>query len=112
MDYYSSANVADAWMSTDEAGEERTTTFAQDAVFYAKVDLQNAPDTTLLEGVWIEVEADGQEPNLEIERTQIETGSNLVTFQLQMPNPWPLGVYAFDLYLDEELERRLDFTVE
>lgn len=31
----STANVADAWMSTDEAGTNRTTFFGQDAGFYA-----------------------------------------------------------------------------
>jgi hypothetical protein len=43
---FSTANIADAWMSTDTEGNNRTTVFAQDAVFYAQVDLQNAPDDT------------------------------------------------------------------
>jgi len=39
---FSTAGIADAWMSTDTDGANRTTVFAQDAVFYAQVDLQNA----------------------------------------------------------------------
>ena len=34
----STANISDAWMSTDEDGAERVTEFAQEAVFYAQVD--------------------------------------------------------------------------
>ena len=112
MAEYSSAYIADAWLSSDEAGENRTTTFGADATFYAKADLESAPEGTLVEGSWVEVEAEGQEPNYEIDRTPLETGSNRLNFSLAMPNPWPLGAYAFDLYLDGALDRRLDFTVE
>jgi hypothetical protein len=57
----STANVADAWMSTDEAGTNRTTVFAQDAVFYAQADLKNAPDDTILKSVWTAVDVQDTE---------------------------------------------------
>ena len=53
----STANIADAWLSADEAGDQRVTSYSQDAIFYAQVDLQNAPDDTVLKAVWIAVEA-------------------------------------------------------
>jgi hypothetical protein len=39
-------------MATDEDGSNRTTVFSQEAVFYAMVDLKNAPDDTKLKAVW------------------------------------------------------------
>lgn len=78
----STSNVASAWMSTDEAGDQKTTVFAQDQVFYAQVDLQNAPDDTTLKAVWTAVNAQDTDPNLVITETEFVTGSGLVNFNL------------------------------
>jgi hypothetical protein len=107
----STANIADAWMSTDEAGNTRTTVFTQDAVFYAQVDLRNAPDDTNLKAVWIAVDVEDTEPNLTINETEINTGSGLVHFQLSNDNLWPLGKYKVEIYLDGKLAKTLEFEV-
>ena len=33
----STANIAEAWMSADEAGDQRVASYAQDAIFYAEL---------------------------------------------------------------------------
>lgn len=107
----STANVSDAWLSTDEAGSERVTVFAQDVVFYAQVDLQNAPDDTVLKAVWTAVEAQDTEPNLVITETELTTGSGQVQFTLSNDNLWPTGKYKVDIYMNDQLAKTLDFEV-
>ncbi len=107
----STANIADAWMSTDEEGKSRTTVFAQDAVFYAQVDLRNAPDDTKLKAVWIAVDVEDTEPNLIINETEFVYGSGVVYFQLSNTDLWPLGKYKVDIYLNDKLARTVAFEV-
>lgn len=107
----STAKVADAYLSTDEAGNAPTTVYAQDAVFYAQVVLQNAPDDTVLKAVWAVVEAQDTEAGLVIDEAEI-TGSDPVFFSLTNNDLWPIGTYKIDLYLDGELVRTINFSVE
>jgi len=107
----STANIADAWMSTDEDGAERVTAFAQDAAFYAQVDLQNAPDDTTLKAVWTAVEAQDTEPNFVINETEFVTGSGQVHFTLSNDNLWPTGKYKVDIYMSDQLTKTLEFEV-
>jgi hypothetical protein len=108
----STANVADAWMSTDEDGTNRTTVFSQDAVFYAQADLQNAPDDTSLKAVWTAVDVQDTEPGMLLNETQFTTGSGLVHFTLSNDSLWPTGAYRAEIFLGEELAKTLDFTVQ
>src|SRR4030042_7157005 len=108
----STANVADAWESPDEAGTNRTTVFAQDAVFYAQADLKNAPDDTILKSVWTAVDVQDTEPGLLLNETEFTTGSGLVTFTLSNDNLWPTGTYRAEIYLGEELVETIDFSVQ
>ena len=107
----SMANISDTWMSADEDGAERVTAFAQDSVFYAQVDLQNAPDDTTLKAVWIAVEVQDTEPNFMIDETELATGDGLVHFTLSNDNLWPTGKYKVDLYINGELASTLEFEV-
>jgi len=108
----STANVAEAWMSSDEAGDVRTTSFAPDAVFYAQADLKNAPDDTVIKAVWTAVDVVDVEPGMLISETEFATGSGLVHFTLSNDNPWPAGTYKVEIFLGEELVETLEFTVE
>ena len=108
----STANIDDAWLAADEAGSQRTTTFAQDAIFYAIVTLANAPDDTKVRAAWTAVEAEGADPNTFIDETEIQTGDGDVTFQLENDNLWPVGHYKVDIYLNDELDRTLEFDVQ
>jgi hypothetical protein len=107
----STAKVADAYMSTDEGGADRTTTYGQDAVFYAQVDLQNAPDDTVLKAVWTLVEAQDYNPGQVLDQKEI-TGGDPVQFTLSSNDPWPIGTYKVDIYLNGELVNTIDFSVQ
>ena len=107
----STANITDAWMSTDEEGAERVTAFAQDAVFYAQADLQNAPDDTALKAVWTAVEAQDTDPNLVVNETEFTSGDGLIHFTLSNDNLWPIGKYKVDIYMNDQLAKTLEFEV-
>jgi hypothetical protein len=107
----STANIGDAWLSDAEDGNNRVTTFPQDAVFYAFVDLKNAPEDTTLKAVWIAVDVEGVEPNFVINETEFTSGSNVVTFNLSNNNLWPVGKYRVEIYLNGTLDKTLDFEV-
>ncbi|MFN2148061.1 MAG: hypothetical protein ACK2T2_06680 [Anaerolineales bacterium] len=109
---FSTARIEDAWMSSDAEGSNRTTTFSQDAVFYAQVDLRNAPDDTQLKASWIAVQAEGADPNFVIQETDFTTGSGMVNFELSNTNLWPTGSYKVDIYMNGELAKTLEFTVQ
>ena len=108
----STANIADVWMSADEAGDQRVTSYAQDAVFYAQVDLKNAPDDTVLKAVWTAVDVQDTDPNLVITETEFTTGSGVINFNLSNDNLWPTGTYKVDIYMNGELAKTLTFDVQ
>lgn len=108
----STANVADAWMSTDEEGNNRTTVFAQDADFFAQADLKNAPDDTSLKAVWTAVDVQDTDPGLVINETEFATGSGLVHFTLSNDSLWPTGTYKVEIYLAGELVKTLEYSVQ
>jgi len=108
----STANISEVWMSADEAGDQRVTSYAQDAVFYAQVDLKNAPDDTVLKAVWIAVDAQDTDPNLVITETEFTTGSGLINFNLSNENLWPLGTYKVEIYMNDALTNTVEFSVQ
>lgn len=108
----STANIQDAWMSSDEAGEQRTEVFSQDEVFYCKVQLANAPDDTTVKASWTALDVEDTEPDQFLDETELTTGDGLLTFQLSNNMLWPIGIYKVDLYLNGELDRTLEFNVQ
>jgi len=107
----STANIAEAWMAHDEAGEQKTDVFAQDEVFYCKVELANAPDDTMVKASWTAVNVEGEEPNIFLDETELTTGDNILTFELSNNGLWPTGSYKVDVYLNGELDQTLAFEV-
>jgi len=110
---FSTANIESAWMATDEDGTNRTTVFSQEAVFFAMVDLKNAPDDTKLKAVWTVVEAEDTDSNLLLNETEITSGDALVHFQLENTDYlWPKGQYKVEIYLNDTLDQTLTFEVQ
>ncbi len=109
---FTTANIGDAWLTTDEAGENRTTVFPQDAMFNLFIELKNAPDDTQIKASWIAVNAEGYDPNTSIYDTEYTSGDDTIRFYLTNEDPWPVGSYKVDIYLNGNLDRSLPFTVQ
>jgi hypothetical protein len=110
---FSTANISDAYMSKDDAGDQQTTVFAQtDTPFYSQVFLANAPDDTTVRVVWTAVSVENEDPNLELGDTSLDSGDGRLVFNLDNDSPWPIGDYKVDIYLNDTLDRTLNFTVQ
>ena len=110
----STANISNVHLSRDVDDTEQTSVFApDDAAFYCFFDLNNAPDDTVVKGVWTLVEADGFDPNSVIDEATYTSGDNTLYFSLERgADPWPVGKYKIDLYLNEELVQTVNFEVQ
>jgi len=109
---FSTANIGDAWLSTDAEGNNRTTTFSQSDTMNLFVDLRNAPDDTELKVAWIAVNAEGVDPNYLLNETNYTSSDDTVHFDLSNDNLWPVGSYKVDVYLNGTLDRSLTFEVQ
>jgi hypothetical protein len=108
----SSANIGDAWLSTDAEGSNRTTVFSQNDTMNLFIDLKNAPDDTEVKVSWIAVNADGVDQNHVINESNYTSGDGTVHFDLSNDNLWPVGSYKADVYLNGKLDRSLTFEVQ
>ena len=109
---FSTANIKNAWLSSDSSGTPETSQFSQDETFYCIVELANAPDETTIKAVWTAVSAEGTDPGFLIDESELTSGDGTITFNLTNDNLWPIGSYKVDLYLNDELDRTLTFDVQ
>lgn len=101
-------------MAKEAEGNQPTTTFAPDEVFYCVVTLANAPDDTTVKAIWTAVEVAGVESNLTLGEKELISGDGLLNFSYSNDpgKVWPAGQYKVDLYLNDKLDRTLEFRVE
>ncbi len=106
----STANIASAKLASDSAGTAETTTFAPDQTFYLVVDLANAPSDTKVKAVWYSVDEAGAATQL-AEKEIVGSGSP-ISFNASNSNGWPVGNYKVELYLNDKLDKTLEFMVQ
>lgn len=108
------ANITNAYLSSNADGTSKTNGYSpSDPGFYCYFDLNNAPDSTVVKGVWTLVSADGYESNSEIDSAEITGGDNTYYFSLdRSADEWPVGQYKIDLYVDGSLVQTIEFEVQ
>jgi hypothetical protein len=108
----STARITNAFLAADPDGAQPTESFQPDETFYLLVDLANAPDDTQVKAAWTAADVEGEAPDTLIDEAELTTGDGRLTFNLTNDGPWPAGAYKVDIYLNEKLERTLEFAVE
>ena len=108
------ANISNAHMATDESDSTQTTVYSPDTqTFYCFYDLKNAPDDTVVKGVWTLVSAEGYEANSEIDSAEITGSDDSYYFSLdRAAEAWPVGQYKIDLYINDKLSQTVEFQVQ
>ena len=108
------ANITNAHLASDESDTEQVDGYSPtDLGFYCYFDLNNAPDSTVVKGVWTLIFADGYESNSEIDSAEITGGDETYYFSLGgSTDPWPVGTYKIDLYVDDNLVETIEFEVQ
>ncbi len=85
-----------------------------DEYLHAVVQLKWATRLSRMKAVWYAVAVTGQAPNTKLKETvlpeQTFTGSRLV-FSIGPQTAWAAGTYAVEIYVNDELARRVDFSV-
>ena len=108
----STANISDAYTARDNQGADRTTVFAQDDIFYAIVQVANAPEDTVVKVVWYAVSTQDFEPNLLLDQVETTTSDASIPFKLSNEFLWSIGTYKVEIYLNGTLDRTLNFEVQ
>jgi hypothetical protein len=106
----STAKISSAIMTADSASGVETSTFSADQTFYCVVGLDNAPDDTKVKAVWYTVDDAGTATKL-IEK-ELVGGKGPITFNASNNGPWPVGKYKVEIYLNDKLDKTLEFSVE
>ena len=110
----STANITNAHMATDATDSTQTTVYSPDApTFFCFYDLNNAPDDTVVKGVWTLVAAEGYDANSEIDSAEITGSDDSYYFSLdRATDTWPVGQYKIDLYINDKLVQTVNFEVQ
>ena len=116
----STANIAQAVLAKDVKGDtfepvEPTSTFPSDqAVIHLVVTVANAPSDTKVKTVWTVVDVGDAAPaNTKIDEAELTMdASGNAHFTLSLPNSgvWPAGKYKVEIYLNDKLNRTLEYT--
>ncbi len=117
----STANITQAVLAKDVKGEtfepvDPTSTFPTDqAVINLVVTVANAPSDTKVKTVWTAVDVGDAAPaNTKIDEAEITmAASGNAHFTLSSPSTgvWPVGKYKVEIYLNDKLDRTLEYTV-
>jgi len=71
------------------------------------------PDDTNVKAVWSLVAVAGQEPAVLYESPlTLNSGETVAHFTLSSAQPWPAGKYKVEVYLDDKLDRTLEYEVK
>jgi hypothetical protein len=105
----STAAIKDAYLVTDESSGTKTTSYTQDQPFVFVVEQANAPDDTKVKAVWYSVDESGKATQF-VEKEMV-TGGTPVTFSATNNGPWPVGNYKVELYMNDKLNKTVEFSV-
>ena len=109
----STAKISDVYLTSDKLKSGETNVFSNDQTFYCIVEVSNAPDDTTLKAVWTAVDAEGVDSNFVIDEVETKTdGQKIFTFDLANDSLWPDGTYKVEIFMNDTLEKTLDFSVQ
>ena len=117
----STANITQATLAKDVQGSnfdpvDPTTTFQVDQpLIHLVVSVANAPEGTKVKSVWTAVDVGDAAPaNTKIDEAEVSMttdGNAHFTLSLPTSGAWPVGKYKVDVYLNDKLDRTLDYTI-
>ncbi|MGB9178879.1 MAG: hypothetical protein WCB68_06470 [Pyrinomonadaceae bacterium] len=112
----SGVHLDDLYMAKNDNGKagEKTTSFSpSDHRIYAVGKLSNSDSGTKIKFVWYAVDA-GNANNEKIQEINYETKilENQVSGHLELPKDWPTGKYKVEAYVNGNLEKTVEYTVE
>jgi hypothetical protein len=117
----STANITQAVLAKDVKGDnfepvDPTSTFStEQPIINLVVSVANAPSETKVKTVWTAVDVGDAAPaDTKIDEAELTMdASGNAHFTLSLPNSgvWPVGKYKVDVYLNDKLDRTLEYIV-
>ena len=107
--------VSNVRMTTDKTGKTPTSSYSPGDKFYVFADLSGLSSGSLVQAKWYVVNAEGVDPNTEINTSEYkyESGITYVYFELSnSEGGWPAGSYRVEVYLDGNKVGEQGFTVQ
>ena len=106
----------EATMTTSPDGKETTTFSADAAKVYAAFKTKGAKDGDKIRGVWIADDVGDAAPKgakIDEKTLNAEGDTEDGEFSLSKPtNGWPIGKYHVEIYVNDELVTKLNFTIK
>ena len=98
----------------DEPGDEASTFSPGDREIHCVVNLNKAKGGTEVRFVWKAIDVSGEQANKEIKTLDYKTKSfeSTVHSHLTYSKDWPTGRYGVDFYVDGELDKTIEYTIE
>lgn len=109
--------VSEVHMARDDGnsgpGDETSTFNSKDRTIHCVAELKDPKSGTKMRFSWFVVEANGTS-NEKIKDIDYTTRAleNVVHGHLSTPRDWPVGKYKVEVYVNENLEETVHFTVE
>lgn len=96
-----------------ESEDVGTTFKPNDNPLRAVVKIANPKEGTKVRGVWTVVDAGG-EKNFKLPEKELvlQNIQNTVDFTVTLPQEWPTGKYKFEVFINDTLEKTVDFTIQ
>ena len=104
--------ISRAGLYTDPAGTRPTDSYDWRDIFYLVIELNDAPQDTIVQASWIAVDTNRLRPEAVLKIEEQPAQSSRIVFKLENAgNFWPVGVYQVNIYLDDTLIQEISFEV-
>ncbi len=111
----SGPSVSNFYMANNDAGQNKTTTFASSDDFFVFFDLKSVPAGTAFQGRWYAVDVPGEDPTkpfLTSDYTSDSSLSQTIYFQAMNSSGWPAGSYKVEVYMSGTKVGEVQFSVQ
>ena len=113
----SAVNITDMYMAKDAGGKygDKTTSFkSSDRTVYVVAELGDSQAGTKVKFVWTAVDVAGADKGEQIKDIEYTTGAleNKINAHLTLPQDWPKGRYKVDAYINGNMNKSVEYTVE
>lgn len=94
--------ASDFYMATDKDGTNKTNIFSPDDDFFVFFDVVGIEAGTPFESRWYALDIEGQDPATPFQTIEYayEEGITSIYFQMTSAEPWPVGSYQVEVYMN------------
>jgi len=110
----STPGASNFFMATDEEGTNRTNAFSPTDDFFVFFNISGVEAGTAFQSRWYGLDLPDIDPNVPLQTIDYpyEEGVTKVYFQLTSAEPWPVGSYKVEIYMNGSKVGEQGFHVE